>query len=350
MSETRAYLAAHATKHPAMRPQDVVKLCYQAAFGAEHLLPDIPAARACFMEEFDAAGAERGERMEPVSDAFCRVNFRAWKAEGLPSEWLFNCFALSAKAEPGAEEALLQSLAAAQTLANEGAFSFSSGEFRAYVERYLKEGARPVRHSREYRAAERPSYRLVRRELARLFPLLVRMAAFSETGEAKVVAVDGRAASGKTTLAARLAAVAGAGVAHMDDFFLPPELRTKERLALPGGNAHYERFLAEVLPRLRSKEAFSYGVFDCGKMALSGRREVAAAPWRVVEGAYCCHPRLGDYADIQVFSDIDKEEQLARVRAREGKEGALAYLSRWIPLEEAYFAAFGIRERADIVL
>ena len=32
----------------------------------------------------------------------------------------------------------------------------------------------------------------------------------------------------------------------MDDFFLPMELRTAERLEEPGGNVHYERFSAEV--------------------------------------------------------------------------------------------------------
>ena len=66
-----------------------------------------------------------------------------------------------------------------------------------------------------------------------------------------VIAIDGRAASGKTTLAAALAAETGGTVVHMDDFFLPAELRTPQRLAAPGGNVHAERFAEEVLPFLR---------------------------------------------------------------------------------------------------
>ena len=66
-----------------------------------------------------------------------------------------------------------------------------------------------------------------------------------------VIAMDGRAAAGKTTLAEELAVTLGGAVVHMDDFFLPGELRTPERLAAPGGNVHAERFVEEVLPYLR---------------------------------------------------------------------------------------------------
>ena len=80
---------------------------------------------------------------------------------------------------------------------------------------------------------------------------------------AGVIAIDGRAASGKTTLAAALAAETGGAVVHMDDFFLPAELRTPQRLAAPGGNVHAERFAEEVLPFLRQGRPFCYRRFDC---------------------------------------------------------------------------------------
>ena len=49
----------------------------------------------------------------------------------------------------------------------------------------------------------------------------------------------------------------------MDDFFLPFELRTAERLKEPGGNVHYERFIDEVVSKLSAGEPFEYGVFRC---------------------------------------------------------------------------------------
>jgi hypothetical protein len=184
----------------------------------------------------------------------------------------------------------------------------------------------------------------------RALPLLELLSSLPKTDKVCVIAIDGRAASGKTTLAAHLAAILGAGVVHMDDFFLPAELRTEERLSSPGGNVHYERFAAEALPRLSLSGAFSYGIFDCAKMALSGVRAVAASRYRVVEGAYACHPAFGAYADVRAFSDIDPEAQAARIKKRNGEEAAKIFASRWIPMEEAYFAAFGIKEKADFVL
>jgi uridine kinase len=183
----------------------------------------------------------------------------------------------------------------------------------------------------------------------RVLPLLELLSSLPKTDKVCVIAIDGRAASGKTTLAAHLAAILGAGIVHMDDFFLPAQLRTKERLSSPGGNVHYERFAAEILPCLSSSGAFSYGIFDCAKMALGGERAVAASRYRVVEGAYACHPAFGNYMDIRVFSNIDTEEQIKRIRARNG-EAAKVFASRWIPMEEKYFAAFGIKEKADFVL
>ena len=68
----------------------------------------------------------------------------------------------------------------------------------------------------------------------------------------RIIAIDGRCAAGKTTLAARLAKELGGDVIHMDDFFLPLELRTEERFREPGGNVHYERFKTEVLKPLEA--------------------------------------------------------------------------------------------------
>ncbi|MCL1877401.1 MAG: hypothetical protein FWF80_00945, partial [Defluviitaleaceae bacterium] len=72
--------------------------------------------------------------------------------------------------------------------------------------------------------------------------------------DARVIAIDGRSASGKTTLASELAAQTGASVIHMDDFFLPQDLRTEERLNTPGGNVHHERFASEVLPHIKGSD------------------------------------------------------------------------------------------------
>lgn len=78
-----------------------------------------------------------------------------------------------------------------------------------------------------------------------------------------IVAIDGRCAAGKSTLAAQLKERSGFTVLHMDDFFLRPEQRIPERWETPGENVDHERFLEEVLLPLSRGESFSYRAYDC---------------------------------------------------------------------------------------
>ena len=166
----------------------------------------------------------------------------------------------------------------------------------------------------------------------------------------RIIAIDGRCAAGKTTLAARLAKELGGDVIHMDDFFLPPALRTQERRSEPGGNVHYERFLTEVIPKLASGQAFSYQRFDCSRMAPGDWLPVQNNGFVFVEGAYSCHPVLGEYMDRKVFLDIDHETQTERIRTRNGEDILQDFLQLWIPLEEAYFQAFSLEENTDYII
>lgn len=167
--------------------------------------------------------------------------------------------------------------------------------------------------------------------------------------EQLLIALDGRCASGKTTLASRLKEAINCNVIHMDHFFLRPEQRTESRFSHPGGNVDYERFLQEVAGPLRQGRAFSYRVFDCKTMGFSEDIRVEPKPVTIVEGAYCCHPSLWDFYDLHLFLNIDPQEQLRRIACRNGEQALAAFRERWIPFEEQYFNACQIRERCDYV-
>ena len=344
----RACFAEQARLHPAMQPRDALKLAYQAAFGAEHLLHD--GSRARRLLEAELAGCAPNAALplrEDIAPGVCRLNLASCKAAGLPAQQLAEMFLLSCKPHPEGASRFREALWALDALTGAGQMPFSASAWQQEKQAYLHEGVRPVHHSQAYREAEAPAYRVVDARFARPLPLLLPV---GQAEGPKVIALDGRCASGKTTLAEDLHRIAGASVIHMDDFFLPAALRTEERLSPPGGNVHYERFRADVLPRLKSGRDFTYKRFDCSRMALDGLRHVPAASLYVVEGAYSCHPALGDYMTLRAFSNIAPREQRRRILARNGKDGWDVFRARWIPLEEAYFAAFRIREKADAVL
>lgn len=164
-----------------------------------------------------------------------------------------------------------------------------------------------------------------------------------------IIALDGRCAAGKSTLASVMKKEFGATVFHMDDFFLLPKMRTAERFASPGQNVDHERFLKEVLLPLSRGESFSYKPYECFASCFGKEIFCTPAQISVVEGVYSCRPELRKFYDLCVFADIDKDEQKNRILLRNADKAQM-FFSKWIPLEEEYFEAFRIKENADLVL
>lgn len=162
-----------------------------------------------------------------------------------------------------------------------------------------------------------------------------------------ILAIDGRCAAGKTTLASHLQNNLNCNVFHMDDFFLRPEQRTPERFEIPGGNVDYERFLEEVLLPIYRGEDVSYKPYDCHTQMLKKTIAVRKNAICIVEGAYSCHPALWEYYDLHIFLSVNPEEQMRRIALR-NKEMAEMFRNKWIPLEERYISAYQIEERCDM--
>ena len=165
-----------------------------------------------------------------------------------------------------------------------------------------------------------------------------------------LVAIDGGSASGKSTLGGALAKALDATLVHMDDFFLPMELRTPERFAQPGGNVHWERVKDEVLQPLTQGKPLEYGVFNCGVMAVDRICRERPREVVIVEGAYSLHPQLRAYFDLKVFIQVEETTQKARILARNGEKMLQRFLKEWIPLEKAYFEACGVKDCCDLIL
>ena len=170
-----------------------------------------------------------------------------------------------------------------------------------------------------------------------------------KTNKKIVIAVDGMCASGKTTLAQQIKENFGGTVIHADSFFLPPEMRSEERLNEPGGNFHRERFIDEVINNL-NKERFEYGVFDCAVCEIARTEAVNEKRLVIIEGSYCMHPDLINAYDYKIFTVTSEETQLKRISKRNGATALAVFKSKWIPMENKYFDFFGTREKCDAVI
>ncbi len=164
-----------------------------------------------------------------------------------------------------------------------------------------------------------------------------------------IVAIDGVCGGGKTTLGEWLAMQYDCNLFHMDDFFLRREQRTKERYEQPGGNVDYERFYEEILkPVLGGKECL-YRKFDCGTFSLGEAKRIAWKRLNIVEGSYSQHPYFGNSYQLCVFLDLSPEEQYRRLLDRV-PEKINRFVEEWIPLENQYFEAYGIRDKSMCIM
>jgi len=164
-----------------------------------------------------------------------------------------------------------------------------------------------------------------------------------------LLAIDGDCASGKTTLAAVLRRRYDANVLPTDHFFLRPNQRTADRLAEPGGNVDYERFLAEVLTPLKAGKAFVYRPFDCTTSDFGAEIAVPSRRLNIVEGTYSLHPTLADAYHVKVFLRAAPDEQLRRIGERDGEKLLERFEAEWIPMEKRYFVYFDVENQCDFV-
>lgn len=166
MGGIRPYLAEQMRIHPSMMPQDIAKLCYQAAHGAEHLLSDLDRARSYLLRELEATPADGSiPLIEPISDTVARVNIAAWKARGLSPDRLFDLFAATATVSGEGDEYLSDYLADAEDWLSCVQTHISLEEWQAFSAWYAANGRPAIHHSEVYRDMEKPAYRIVRRSL-----------------------------------------------------------------------------------------------------------------------------------------------------------------------------------------
>ena len=152
------------------------------------------------------------------------------------------------------------------------------------------------------------------------------------------VALDGRSAAGKTTLAAVLAEILDAAVIEGDDFYAGgTEVRQARPAELVAACIDWQQ-QRTVLEALRaggeaSWHAFDWDAFDgraCAELTVKTPK-----PFLILEGVYAARPELSDLIDLSVFVRADEGVRESRLIAREGQIGP--WERQWHAAEDYYF-------------
>ena len=352
--------------HPAMQLQDCIKLLYQRILGSEHMAMPYECCYEMLCIEKEKIGTDTSlPAYDRIGDISCRFHLLPISGDSETLHTLSKLFfksmeMLSANASgrmPVLEEALMLLLGWIQ----EGLLPFDAKEAEEFLAQYRAKGCPAIHHSDIYRATYHPAYRLLRTDYAHYFSLFAAIDRLLIQKKHVVIAIDGKCGAGKSTLANLLSEVYPCNLIHMDDFYLPADLRTEERLSEAGGNIHYERFATQVLPALKAlrirdsqnaSEPFisvPYQVFDCHHMDYHIECPVITdKPLTIVEGSYSLRPEFRDAYDLKIFLDIPEKTQKERLLARNGEEAYKNFESKWIPMELRYFEAFQIKNHCDL--
>lgn len=344
--KTKAALINHCKRYPNLQIWDLFKYIYQSSFGCEHMISSLEMAENYIREEAEKCFSTVEEMVEPLDGDYCRVHLSCLK-KGLSAGTLAKLFFLSAVHVEDGKERLEEKISVLLETVKEKNLPFEPDEVTVALSEWRDAGYPACHHSEEFRNEYAPAYRVIKKEYAMLLPLFLQIERMLTDGQVNL-AIEGGSASGKTTLGKHLEQVYECNVFHMDDFFLRPEQRTKERFAETGGNVDRERFLEEVLVPLYKNEQIIYRRFDCSTFTLSKPNLLEPSKLNVIEGAYSMHPELAEYYNFSVFLDVVPELQKKRIEKRNTPELAKRFFEEWIPMEQKYFTEFKIKERCDM--
>ena len=160
----RNLLARQLARFPAMEPQDVYKLLYQATMGSRHAGLDSAMAAQWLEREVRELGPALDE---PATDTISadgrmvRVNLRPYLAAGGDRAALLRAFVRTAREFRGSTADLRRQLGYVERMASDGEIRLPAGALRRYFARMRAAGYPAVEHSSAYAAAYRPAYRVV---------------------------------------------------------------------------------------------------------------------------------------------------------------------------------------------
>ena len=347
--ELKTIIKNHIKKYPEIELQDILKLLFQSEFGPKHLTTnEIEAFKNLSKEVQNTTHKNDEELFEDIGSGALRLNLKALP-DGTDLNYINKVILQSAEDFSGTNEKLVVKFGLLVVMAQNNEIPFDIERVRNETNAFAKNGFKPVSHSESYKKAYSPSYRVISKKYKPLVEAIIALKDFDFSSKHTVISIDGNSASGKTTLADSLATLLNAEVVHCDDFFLPSNMRTKERLEEAGGNIHYERLKKEVIDNLKKPKVISYNAYNCSTDSFKSRF-LMNKKLIIVEGAYSNHPHLEDYADFKIFLKCDAEKQKERILKRNGEEMLKKFTNEWIPLENKYFNEFKIEEKSDLII
>lgn len=159
-----------------------------------------------------------------------------------------------------------------------------------------------------------------------------------------IIAIDGPAGGGKTTLAQNLALAFATSlsttVIHMDDLYDGWDG------ALDGD---FSSVLSNIVGLHKKSENISYSSYNWSTEKFDESKEVPRTQLLILEGVGSGQSSIRSSLAALIWIDINDSQGLARVIARDG-ESIRVPMEKWLTLQEQHFRVEGTQNAADFIL
>ncbi len=159
-----------------------------------------------------------------------------------------------------------------------------------------------------------------------------------------VIAIDGPAGAGKTTLATNLALALAQDlrvqIIHMDDLYDGWDNALGLQLS---------ETLVHIVSSHKSGKAVKFSKYDWAKSTFKEAGEIPEADLIILEGVGSGQGATRDELAALLWIDIDSSLGLERVISRDG-DSIKAQMQIWLTEQEQHFAREGTQNAADFIL
>lgn len=163
-------------------------------------------------------------------------------------------------------------------------------------------------------------------------------------GSTHVIAIDGRAGAGKTTLANELSLALSlhrkVTVIHLDEIYAGWELALGDSLTVS---------LSQILKSISAGQIATFPIYDWAWEQFDSTREISPCDVIIIEGVGSAQRVVRAQATASIWIDIDPHTGLERVLGRDGV-AIEEQMKLWQVREEEHFLSDATRENADFIL
>lgn len=209
---TKEYILNQFKLYPQLELQDLMKFLYQSSFGCEHLVSDFSTVKSNIEQELQNH-KDSSDSIEELDGDYIRLHLNY----GLNVNTLSTLFIRSCQQEKNGVKQLENKIQTLLDLIFDNTLPFSYEESKDLLLKWKKRVS-CLHHSDTFNQLYHPAYRLIHKKYVPFLELFQ----YIDNNHPSMVSIDGRCASGKTTLSNLLKLVYDCNVFKMDDFSCNP--------------------------------------------------------------------------------------------------------------------------------